>query len=130
MYLATASRSRFTLTDTGVFNFVVSGLSNNVITGAGIADINGIIKIDTSAATMVLNTSWTLINPTTKSFGATFAVDGYNNLGGGIWSNGQFEFSTLTGALTLAAVPEPSAFAALAGLAGLGFAGLRRRRRA
>lgn len=52
----------------------------------------------------------------------------------GIWSGSidgvNFSFSQITGDLTVSAVPEPSAFAALAGLVGLGFAASRRRRSA
>jgi autotransporter-associated beta strand protein len=40
-----------------------------------------------------------------------------------------FSFDNATGDLTISAIPEPSAFAALVGLAGLGFVGARRRRR-
>ncbi len=53
--------------------------------------------------------------------------------GGDVWSGAGggylFSFSELTGDLTVSAIPEPSAFAALAGLAGLGLAVARRRRR-
>jgi len=52
---------------------------------------------------------------------------------GDLWSGSGdgylFSFSELTGDLSVSAIPEPSAFAALAGAIGLGFAGLRRRRR-
>ena len=41
-----------------------------------------------------------------------------------------FTFTEATGDLSVSAIPEPSAFAALAGLAGLGFAASRRRRTA
>lgn len=129
IFLATASRSRFALDSTGVFNFTLDGVSSNAISGAGVATIDGTIAINTSAADMTVGNTWNLVSASSKSFGATFAVDGYSDLGGGIWSNGMFEFDTATGALTLTAIPEPSAFAALAGLASLGLVASRRRRR-
>jgi autotransporter-associated beta strand protein len=52
----------------------------------------------------------------------------------GVWSGtygaSSYSFSELTGDLTVSAVPEPSTWAAIAGLAGLGFAASRRRRKA
>ena len=45
-------------------------------------------------------------------------------------SNWSYAFDNASGDLTISAVPEPSTFAALAGLAGLGVVGARRRRRA
>ncbi len=72
----------------------------------------------------------------TISIGGSFAeaIVGSPSITGSGWSASSagwlYEFSNATGDLTLTAVPEPSAFAALAGLAGLGIAGLRRRRRA
>ncbi len=71
----------------------------------------------------------------TISIGGSFAeaIAGSPSITGSGWSASSagwlYEFSNATGDLTLTAVPEPSAFAALAGLAGLGIAGLRRRRR-
>ena len=56
----------------------------------------------------------------------------FSNNGSGLWTsnNGLWSFDQSTGQLALSAVPEPSAFAALAGLGALGLASQRRRRRA
>lgn len=59
--------------------------------------------------------------------------DGFLARSGDIWNGTSgafaFSFNEADGTLTVSAVPEPSAFAALAGLLGLGFAASSRRRR-
>ncbi len=66
------------------------------------------------------------------SIGGSYTASFTNN--SGIWSasSGGFDwtFTESTGDLLVTAVPEPSTWAALAGLAGLGFAASRRRRQA
>jgi autotransporter-associated beta strand protein len=121
------SQLRFTLGASGV---------NNSVSGAGAATFDGTFFIDRSAFIGETG-SWNLVdvNTLTETFGGSFALrfldDAtlFTNSGGGSYTFGDnWSFSTLTGTLT--AVPEPSTFAALAGLGALGFAAQRRRRRA
>jgi autotransporter-associated beta strand protein len=67
------------------------------------------------------------------SISGSYSIPVMNN-NSGIWtgtSDGfDFTFTQSSGDLLISAVPEPSAFALLAGLAGIGYVGLRRRRRA
>lgn len=70
------------------------------------------------------------------SIGGTFAeaLSGPATITGSGWTasspSWNYAFDKISGDLTISAVPEPSSVAALAGMAGLGLAGLRRRRRA
>lgn len=85
-----------------------------------------------------LTLTWTLVNSTasTYSVSGTFADTTaqsyvFNRVGiftgGGLNAN-QASFSNMDMTFTPAAVPEPSSFAAIAGLAGIGFVAMRRRR--
>ena len=66
------------------------------------------------------------------SVGLAGSVGGSLSRTGEVWNGSSgaftFAFNEADGVLTVTAVPEPSAFAALAGLLGLGFAACRRRR--
>jgi hypothetical protein len=77
------------------------------------------------------------LDPTTFGFvdGSRFEIEGefFNHFDFDIDQDGilsSYVFGNVTSVLIVAAVPEPSAAASLAGLAALGLAGLRRRRRA
>ncbi len=129
--ITSAASSLFILADTGSMSFSIGANGvNNAITGIGSATLNGAFSIDTSGADLTLGNTWDLVTATTTTFGGTFSVDGYADLGGGIWSNGVFEFDTATGVLAFAPIPEPSTYAALVGGLMLGVAALKRRRRA
>jgi fibronectin-binding autotransporter adhesin len=124
--LASTGELRFALADGGV---------SNQITGVGSAQFDGTFVIDTSALTGL--GSWQLVDTSSlaTTFGSSFTLTVLNGdsftqqLDGTTYTLDDWSFSTLTGLLTLgAAIPEPSTFAGLAGLAALGFASLRRRR--
>ncbi len=128
------ARSRATFDNGGVFNFVLgdNGVNNAIKnTGGGVLNLDGLFQINTSGANLTAGNTWNLVTGTVASYGTNFSIQGFTN-SGGVWTNGAgtLQFSQTTGALTaLAAVPEPSSFAAIAGLATLGVASLRRRRR-
>lgn len=84
--------------------FVLANATNNKITGAGTANLNGIFTVDTSAVT-VTSGIWPLVNTTTKSFGTTFGLDGFTGPFGNIFTKttaGQsWTFDRSTGVLSL-----------------------------
>ena len=128
----------FDTTSTLLFTVANCGVSNQVL-GAGAANFNGGFKLDLSGVSDTSG-SWNLVNVGTlaTSFGGSFFVQdnagalSFSNNGSGLWTSntGGWSFDQSTGQLALSAVPEPSAFAALAGLGALGLASQRRRRRA
>ena len=114
-----------------------AGAVDTNVTAVG---FNGKFSIDLTAANATAGNSWNLVDATTlnETYGATFSVsstaDAFTN-SGGVWSltkdGSIWSFNQSTGALSVAsasAVPEPSTYAALAGLGVLGFAACRRRR--
>jgi len=119
---------RFTLGNEG---------ATNSISGTGTAKFDGVFVIDRSAVTADTGT-WQLIAVDTLSetFGTSFTLrflDGvttFTDLGGGLFELGDWSFNTTSGLLSLTAspIPEPSAFAALAGLGALVLVSQRRRR--
>jgi hypothetical protein len=133
--ISTATTTYFTLTNTGTFSFDIGAAGvNNRIFGSpstnGTAIFNGTFSFNLAGAATTSGASWTVVDNSTllESYGASFAVAGFTNNGSGVWSNGGYEFDQGTGVLT--AVPEPSSFASLFGAAMLGFAAMRRRRKA
>jgi hypothetical protein len=127
--VTTTNTALFILGDTGSLAFTIGANGvNNSVSGTGSATFNGVFSIDTSGADATFGNTWNLTTAATKTFGGTFSVAGYADLGSGIWSNGQFEFSTATG--TLMAIPEPATCVTLAGGVVFGAALALRRRRA
>jgi hypothetical protein len=119
------NRSRAIWDTTSILNFTIgaNGVNNN-IGGLGTAGFNGAFNFDLSGADNTLGDSWTIVNTSSSSYGGTFSVNGFTQ-NGSLWDNAigngnQYEYNTATGILTVAVVPEPSAFV----LAGLGLAGL------
>ena len=105
------------LSSTGRLKFVLgaSSGSNNSLTGAGTATINGDFVIDTSAADALASGTWTLENVTTLTGGAygsgfqVFQTDGttqWTDAGGNKWTKAiaakTYTFDETTGILTLA----------------------------
>lgn len=104
---------------------------NNSVSGTGSATFNGTFNFDLTGADATAGNSWTIVNTSTLSetFAGTFTVQGFTE-NAGVWTLGNYSFSEATGILTYAAVPEPSSFAALAGLGALLITASRRRRSA
>ncbi|CAA6691589.1 MULTISPECIES: autotransporter-associated beta strand repeat-containing protein [unclassified Lentimonas] len=129
-----------TLADGGSMTFFIEDAGvNNGITGnsvGGLLNLDGSFIFDLTGASTTVGDSWMVVDGTfTETYGNTFAVDStvgsFTDLGGDVWGiveNGVgYEFSELTGELSVV-VPEPSTYALLAGLLGLSYAMVRRRR--
>jgi autotransporter-associated beta strand protein len=102
------------LADSGNYKFYITdAATNNKITGAGSATLNGIFTIDHSAVTATSG-SWTLVNTTTKTFGGTFGLAGFTGPVGNIYTKsaaGQnWTFDKSTGVLSLSSQAIITAF--------------------
>ena len=98
----------------GSMNFVLGNATNNKITGAGTATLNGSFTIDTSAVT-VYTGSWTLADITTKNYGGTFGVTGFTGPVGTVFTkvdgvSRTWTFDTSTSVLTVASPGLITAF--------------------
>ena len=101
---------------TGGLKFVVTDSTANKVTGSGSATFNGAFTVDTSAVT-VLTGTWTLVDVTTRSFGATFGLTGFtgpvSNVFTKVSGSQSWSFNTTTGLLTLSSLLPSSACAML-----------------
>lgn len=95
------------LADDAQMKFVIgsSGV-NNTVTGTGILNLNGDFVFDLTAAGVTIGDSWTIVNvgSLTETYGASFSVVGFTE-NSGVWTAGNYQFSELTGVLSV--VPEP-----------------------
>ena len=91
------------LTGAGGMTFAVTNASANKITGTGAATLDGTFTINTTAVTNATG-SWALVDTSSKSFGATFAVAGFTQAAD-VWSRVDgaktWTFSEGTGVLSL-----------------------------
>lgn len=109
----------FSPTSGWTFDIDASGVNNQIL-GSGVAAFNGTFNFDLSGASSTTGDSWVLIpNLANKTFGATFNVSGFSDLGGGVWKSNRYEFSTSTGALNYV-IPEPNSVVIVFGTAFLG----------
>lgn len=124
------ARSRLTFSDDSLMNFVIgaSGV-NNDISGTGTATFEGDFYFDLFGASTNVGDSWIIANATSQTFGGTFTVLGFTDVGGDLWrksidATNWYQFSESTGTLTV--IPEPASMMIL----GLGSLALIRRRKA
>ena len=86
----------------------------NKVTGAGTATLDGDFTFDLTAAGIANGNSWTLVDTTAKTFGATFTVNGFSEASD-VWTlvdgTKTWTFSEATGVLTLS-VSGPAGYAA------------------
>lgn len=120
-----------TLGSSGTFTFDIdaSGVNNSIShQTAAVTDLNldGTFVFDLTGAGTGLSDEWTIIGSSfNTTYDTNFAITGFTETAG-VWSNGTYEFSELTGVLTV--VPEPSTFALLGGLIALSWVMSRRRK--
>lgn len=102
----TVNTGAITLADNAGLRFVIGANGvNNKLTGAGTATLNGDFTLDLSGAAIANGNSWTLVDTATKSFGATFTLNGFTETadvhtkvaGSQTWT-----FTESTGVLSLA----------------------------
>lgn len=126
LILADNSQSAFVIGANGV---------NNQFNGTGTLTLDGDFSFDLSGAGTTLGDSWNIVSvgTLTETFGASFSVVGFADIGGNIWEitnvNGgrTYQFNESTGNLSVTAVPEPATWALLA--AGLSVTVILRRRK-
>lgn len=120
------------LGDAGTFTFDIgaSGVNNSIFQDTGVTNgftADGTFIFDLTGAGTGVSDTWSIIGSkvlANTTFGANFEVSGFTETAG-VWSNGSYEFSEATGALSV--VPEPSTFALLGGLLALSWVMIRRR---
>ena len=92
------------------FTIGASGV-NNGVGGAGTANFNGAFAFDLTGAGTTLGDSWLVVDSAnlTETFGATFDVSGFADLGSGVWTldNAGTEYQFLESNGTLSVIPEP-----------------------
>ena len=128
--------SSLTLAGTSVTTFDFDGANFTGVSVTGASSLGGGLNFSFTGS--ALDGTYDLFNFGTAPTGSFASVNvtsiGALTFSSGIWSGTfggkSYEFTESTGDLVISAVPEPSSFAALAGLVGLGFAASRRRRSA
>ncbi|MEO8204970.1 MAG: autotransporter-associated beta strand repeat-containing protein [Chthoniobacterales bacterium] len=129
----TINAGEMILTGRTVFYIGNDGV-NNSINGSGDVTFGGEFAFDLAGAGSTIGDSWNVVD--VGNLGVTwdggFSVFDFTNSGGGIWTGlffgSQYEFSELTGQLSVVAVPEPGVISLIA-LAGASLFAFRRFRR-
>ena len=120
----TVNGGNMTLADNAGLKFVIGANGvNNQLAGNGTVTLGGDFTFDLSGAGTTLNDSWNIVNVAslTETFGSTFSVNGFSDIGGNLWEvtnvNGgrTYQFSEASGLLSVTAIPEPSTWALLVG---------------
>ncbi len=113
----------------------VNTFTGDILVNAGTLSLASAFIGDTADVSLVTGSMLNLNYIGTDTIGSLFVGGAAQPIGtyGGVGSGANYELAAITGSgwlnVTASAIPEPSSFAALAGLAGLGLAASRRRRR-
>ena len=98
----TVNTGQLTLTETGSLTFKVIPSSSNKLTGPGTVVLNGGFVFDRSEVLAAPAAgSWTIVDATNVTYGATFSVSGFTKVGG-VWTAPGWTFAPATGMLTFA----------------------------
>lgn len=136
--LSSSTAFQFTVTPAEGYTLSITNITLATrSTASGPALISIRSSLDNFASDLVSASSsgtWSLISPSsfstiTSTSAVTFRIYGYNATGAAGTANWRIDDLTISGSASLSAVPEPSTYAAFAGLSALVFAATRRRRR-
>ena len=102
------NNGNFVLADNAVLNFVIGagGMNNGVFGGGPQTAFDGDFVFDLSGAGTTYGDSWQIAGAAGQTFGGTFTVAGFIDIGGGLWvtrhANDTFyQFSESTGQLSV-----------------------------
>lgn len=98
---------RFRLAEGAVLNFDIgpNGV-NNAVTGSGPQTAyDGVFNFDLTNAGDTLGDSWTVAAAANQTYGESFSVSGFQNLGD-VWVNNSYVFDTTTGVLSVSDAPD------------------------
>jgi len=99
------------LTETSemLFSIGLNGINNQIL-GSGSVQLDGTFVFDLNSAGTTLDDSWAIVAMTNKTFGNSFNLQGFTNIGSNTWeivnTGTTYQFSETTGMLTV--VPEPT----------------------
>lgn len=139
--LGLQARTQWGVLDPATFGTTNDFSNNNAFSALGTGDTTLTLRLDYDGATRVLSTSFSTDGATFLA-GASFDLDGANApvvspLGGGLgirlFATASTDFGTVGNGMvyfdnmSVSAIPEPSTYAVLAGLAALGMVAWRRR---
>jgi len=117
----TVSTGTLLLAGTSQTSFAIGANgTNNQILGGGTLTLDGSFSFDLTSAGTTLGNSWDIVHVATltETFGGTFNVLGFTDLGGNLWekvnAGTTYQFSETTGLLSVTAIPEPATWALLA----------------
>ena len=125
----TITAGAFELASGGSMSFLIGadGMYNQILdTGATAITLDGLFVFDTAGASDVFGDSWTIVMSDLETYGTNFDVTDFTEGAEGIWTSGIYQFSELTGDLSV--IPEPGTYALLAGCFALASVMIRRRR--
>lgn len=118
--LTNSATLTFGTTSHWTFSIGADGVNNSIYgTGTQVANLNGVFDFDMSGADTAPGNSWTIVDlgSVSATFDPTnFMVAGFTESTPGLWTFGGYQFDESTGVLSVVAIPEPSTYAAMAGL--------------
>ncbi len=103
------------LADDGQLLFVIGANGvNNAVGGTGSVFFDGDFVFDLTGASTTEGDMWSVVDAAnlSETFGATFSVAGFTDVGDDLWTKDNYQFDESTGALSV--IPEPVALGLVA----------------